>query len=336
VPNYPPYAFIEDDRLLGEPTAYIDCDPELVLNHPGPGLPGWPFDAVLPTLTARVVDYIGDHAENDDPFFLFFPLTTPHEPVAPSPQFKGKSGISGVADLIMETDWALGQVMDALEAHGIAGDTLLIFTTDNGHCPYTDLIPFEEAGHRVSGPYRGYKADIWEGGHRLPFVASWPSVIEPGTICDRTISLADLLATCADLLDISLPDNAGEDSMSFLPLLYGVDEPIRSETVYHSGDGSFAVFQGPWKLALCPGSGGYWSPDDPASSDAPSMQLYNLDNDPNEQVNLVETHPDIVQSLVDYLEGVVAAGRSTPGKAQENDVVVDIWKRVQSDHSGWA
>lgn len=122
----------------------------------------------MPTLTNRAVSYIADHAKQPEPFFFFFPLTTPHEPIAPSPEFKGKSGISDVADLIMETDWAVGEVMKALQDHGIVDDTLLIFTTDNGHCTYTNLEPFEQVGHRVSGPFRGYKSNIWEGGHRVP------------------------------------------------------------------------------------------------------------------------------------------------------------------------
>jgi arylsulfatase A-like enzyme len=326
VPNYPPYAFIEDDRVQGQPTAYIDRDPELVLNHPGPGLLDWAFERVLPTLAERAAAYIAERAAEPKPFFLFFSLTTPHEPIAPSETFKGKSGISGVADLIMETDWALGEVVDALQEQGIADDTLLVFTTDNGHCPYTNLEPFERVGHRVSGPYRGYKADIWEGGHRVPFVASWPSVIAPSSRCERTISLSDLMATCAELVDARLPGNAGEDSVSILPLLRGQPQDVRTETVYHSGAGRFAVFRGPWKLALCDDGGGYWNPEEQPPPGSPPVQLYHLGDDPGERVNLIDKHPDIARSLVAYLERVVREGRSTPGSRQGNDVPVDIWK----------
>jgi len=326
VPNYPPYAWIEGGQVQGETTAFIEHDPVLVLNHPGPGVPDWPFDAVLPTLTQRVVDYIGEHATGQRPFFLYFPLTTPHEPIAPSPAFKGKSGISGVADLIMETDWAVGEVMAALHAGGVAEETLLIFTTDNGHCPYTDLAPFQRVGHRVSGPYRGCRADIWEGGHRVPFVASWPGAIAAGTVCDRTISLADLMATCAELVGVELPEDAAEDSVSALPLLLGGREDVRSETVYHSGAGQFAVFRGPWKLALCNDGGGYWNPEEAPPGGAPPVQLYNLEDDPGERCNLIKAHPSIAVSMVAYLEHVVAEGRSTPGPRQRNDVPVDIWK----------
>ncbi len=333
VPNYPPYAFIEDDRLQGKPTGYIDPDPELVLNHPGPGLPDWPFDQVMPTLVDRVRTYIAEQAGQTEPFFLFFPLTTPHEPVAPSAQFKGKSGISGVADLIMETDWALGEVMAALSEHGIADETLLIFTTDNGHCPYTNLEPFERVGHRVSGPFRGYKADIWEGGHRVPFIARWPGVTPPNTRCEQTIGLTDLLATCAALVGASLPDNAGEDSVSIVPLLQGDEAGVRTETIYHSGAGHFAVFQGPWKLALCAGSGGFWNPEHPPDEDAPAAQLYNIEADPAERMNLVADYPDIARRLVAYLEQAVSQGRTTSGVPQQNDAPVDIWKGATLEDS---
>ena len=117
----------------------------------------------------------------------------------------------------METDWAVGQVMEALEKHGLANNTLLIFTADNGHCPYTGLKPFLDAGHWVSQRFRGFKPDIWEGGHRIPFIARWPGQVKAGSTCGQLICLTDLMASCADLLAAKLPDNAGEDSISILP-----------------------------------------------------------------------------------------------------------------------
>ena len=325
VPNYSPYAFIENNRVQGLPTVHVGKDPMLVLNHPGPGLEGWQFDRILPTIAEKAVEYIHDRKEEPDPFFLFFPLTTPHEPIAPFERFRGKSGISGVGDLIMETDWALGEVMSALEESGLSEDTLLIFTTDNGHCFYTGVEPFEEAGHRVSGPFRGYKADIWEGGHRVPFVVRWPNHIAPDTNNSHTICLTDLLATCADLLGEELPDDAGEDSMSILSLLKGEDIPVRSTSIFHSGGGFFAVYEGPWKLALCRGSGGRFRPEE-ISEDAPDVQLYNLKDDPSEQRNLAEENQAVVDRLVNYLEQAVASGRTTTGAEQENDALIDVLK----------
>ena len=144
----------------------------------------------------------------------------------------------------METDWALGQVMDALDKAGIAGNTLLIFTSDNGCSPAAGVGKLEKQGHFPSANLRGYKADIWDGGHRIPFIARWPGVTKPGSTCGQTICLTDLMATCAGILGAKLPDDAGEDSVSILPLLQGQDRPVREAVVHHSINGMFALRQG--------------------------------------------------------------------------------------------
>lgn len=325
VPNFPPYAWIDGDRVLGRTTAYYGRDEELCLNHPGVGVPDWSFDEVLPTITEKAVTYIEESARTQSPFFLFFSLTTPHEPIAPSKRFKGKSGISGVADLIMETDWAVGEVMRALDEQKIADNTLIIFTTDNGHCPYTDLEPFEKVGHRVSGPLRGYKADIWEGGHRVPFVVRWPEMISAASTCNELMSLADFMATCAAITGAEIPQGAGEDSIDALSLLLGSEKPTREDAVFHSGKGHFSVLKGNWKLSLCPDSGGLWNPEQ-LPDDLPPVQLHDLSKDIGERTNLQAEYPETVNELTEHLEKIVAEGRSTPGVGQGNDVPVDIWK----------
>ncbi len=326
VPNFPPYAWIEDDRVLGEIDAYYDRDEELCLNHPGVGVKDWPFDEVLPKITERAVAKVEEYARGESPFFLYFSLTTPHEPIAPSKRFKGKSGISGVADLIMETDWAVGEVMRALEEQGIADNTLLIFTTDNGHCPYTHLAPFEKVGHRVSGPLRGYKADIWEGGHRVPFVARWPEVTPAGSVCDELMSLADFMATCASISGGEVSPSAGEDSFDALPLLRGEHRPIRESAVFHSGHGYFAVIRDNWKLSLCWYSGGSWNPE-VLPENLPPIQLHDLSVDLGERRNLQAEHPEKVAELTALLEQAVYGGRTTPGAPCANEVQIDIWKK---------
>jgi len=325
VPNFPPYAWIEGDRVQGTPSEHMEIQDDIFLHFDGPAVPGWQFDHILPTITGKAVDFISQHAGDDQPFFLYFPLTTPHEPISPSPRFKGKSGISGVADLIMETDWALGEVMHALDEQGIADNTLLIFTSDNGHCPYTELSPFEQVGHRVSGPYRGYKADIWEGGHRVPFVARWPQVVPADSKCNQLMSLVDLTATCAAISGASIPETAAEDSVDALPLLQGQDRPIRDAAIFHSGRGFFAVLKDNWKLSLCPDSGGLWNPEQ-LPEDLPPVQLHDLANDEAEQHNVQDHHPELVVELTHHIEQAVANGRTTPGPTLHNDVEVDIWK----------
>ena len=327
LPNFPPYCFIANDRTVGNPTALRtkkDLD-----GLPGPMLPGWRFDEIVPKITEKAVEYIGRRAADKKPFFLYFSLTSPHEPIAPSARFRGKSGISPAADFIMETDWAVGQVTEALDKHGLADNTLVIFTADNGHCPYTGLKPLLDAGHWPSQRLRGYKADIWEGGHRIPFIARWPGKVKAGATCNQLICLTDLMATCAEMLGASLPDNASEDSVSILPALRGTATgPLREAVVHHSWDGRFSVRQGNWKLELCAGSGGWSEPSESQAikRDLPEVQLYEMAHDDRETNNVQDKHPEIVKRLTRLLESYVAKGRSTPGTAQKNDVAVDIWK----------
>ena len=209
-------------------------------------------------------------------------------------------------------------------------NTLVIFTADNGHCSYTPMKSLLDAGHRPSQRLRGYKADIWEGGHRVPFIVRWPGQVQPAAQCDQLICLTDLLASCAGLLGTRLPDNAGEDSVSILPALRGTAAgPLREAVVHHSWDGRFSVRQGKWKLILCPGAGGFGSK--PSDAEAlklglPPVQLYDMSQDDRETTNVQDQHPEIVERLTALLDRYVADGRSTPGAAQKNDVAVDIRK----------
>jgi arylsulfatase A len=327
VPNFPPYCFIDKDRMAGNPTGRKTT--QNLDGLPGPMLPGWQFDAILPKLTAKAVDCIGQRAADKRPFFLYFALTSPHEPIAPSARFRGKSGISPLADFIMETDWVVGQVLEALDKHGLAKNTLVIFTSDNGHAPYTGLKALLDAGHWPSQRLRGYKSDIWEGGHRIPFIVRWPGTTKAGATCHQLICLSDLMATCAEVLGTSLPENAGEDSASILSALRGAAVgPLHEAVVHHSWDGRFSLRQGKWKLELCSGSGGWSAPADAQAvkRGLPAVQLYDMAHDDRERVNLQHEHPEIVERLTKLLERYVADGRSTPGPRQKNDVAVDIWK----------
>ena len=197
-----------------------------------PMAPGWEWDKILPEITRRAVKFIHDKAEGGEPFFLFFSQTSPHEPVVPSKNFKGKSGIAPVADFVMETDWSAGQVIQAIEDAGIGDNTLVIFTADNGHSHYTGWETLLAAEHYASGPYRGHKSQIWEGGHREPFLVRWPGKIEAGAERDQALSLVDIFATCVDLLDKELPGDAAEDSLSFLNSLFDEDStPLRDHVI---------------------------------------------------------------------------------------------------------
>ena len=228
----------------------------------------------------------------------------------------------------MQTDAAIGDVLAQLDKNRLTANTLVIVTSDNGFAPPGDpQSVLRKSGHLPSGPFRGSKADIFEGGHRVPFIACWPAKIPAGTISDRTICHTDLMATCAELLKTPLPDNAGEDSFSFLPALLGqLDTTNRPTIVNHSSTGRFAIRVGNWKLSLCPGSGGWALPKDEEAlqQGLPPLQLYDLAKDPGEVTNLQATHPEIVGQLKVRLRTEIANGRSSPGTKQPNDVPIEI------------
>ena len=287
---------------------------------------------MLPRLERQAVRYIADQAaaaKAGTPFFLYIPLTSPHTPILPTPEWQGKSGLGAYGDFVMQTDAVVGAILAALDNHGLADNTLVVFTADNGCSPQADTPGLEKQGHFASAQFRGYKADIWEGGHRVPFLVRWPGKIKAASVSAQLICHVDLLATCAELLGAPLPPHAGEDSVSLLPALLGTDRaPLREAVVHHSIHGLFSIRQGPWKLALCPGSGGWAAPLDAAARRAglPEVQLYDLAADPAEANNLHAAHPAVVARLRALLDRYVAEGRSTPGPRQPNDAAIDLVK----------
>jgi arylsulfatase A-like enzyme len=284
---------------------------------------------MLPTLTRRAAAYVEERAKTGTPFFLYFALNSPHTPIVPTKEWQGKSGLGDYGDFVMETDWAVGEVLAAVDQAGIAANTMVVFTSDNGCSPAAGVERLEQQGHYPSAQFRGYKADIWDGGHRIPFLVSWPGHVKPGSTSDQLTCLTDFMATCADLLGVKLPDNAGEDSVSILPALQGkARQPLREAVVHHSIQGKFSIRQGPWKLELCAGSGGWGKPKDAQATNEglPAVQLYNLADDIGERQNLASTRPEVVRQLTALLERYVAEGRSTPGAKQKNDAPVQIIK----------
>lgn len=337
-----PYTFIENDRVTALPTE--DRDFPLVLGRPtgrcrqGPTAPGFDVADVLPAIIQKAVGYIDQRAEaarQGEPFFLYLPLTAPHTPIVPTEPWQGKSGLNMYGDFVMQTDAAVGQVLDALDRNALTDNTLVFFTSDNGCSPQADFPALLAQGHQPSYVFRGHKADIYEGGHRIPLLVRWPGRVKPGTRCDQLVCLTDLMATCADILGTKLPDDAGEDSVSLLPALLGkLQGPLREAVVHHSVDGTFAIREGRWKLILGPGSGG-WSYPRPGrddTSELPLVQLYDLGSDLGEQQNVQHEHPEVVERLTRLLEKYVAEGRSTPGRPQANTVDVDILQAGKRAH----
>jgi len=320
VPNWPPYCFMENDRTLGIPSEFLPAPnfQKNLASLPGPALKDWKLEGILPALGDRAAQFIADAAKKPEPFLLYLPLTAPHTPLAVVNEWKNKSGLNTYADFVMQTDATVGRVLDALERSGAADRTLVFFTSDNGCAPYIGASDLEKMGHFPSGPLRGYKSDAWEGGHRVPFIARWPGVVKSGSTCGQLVLQADFLGTIAEILGAKLPETAGEDSFSLLPLLKGEDKPVREQSVNCSAGGLPSVRSGPWKLILGPGSGGWGKGGD----ESQSVQLYNLADDIGETKNLAAAQPERVEKMKALLEKLITEGRSTPGAAQKNDVPV--------------
>lgn len=284
---------------------------------------------MLPRLTKQSVKYIDSRAGNKQPFFLYVPLGSPHTPIVPSPEWQGKSGLGDYGDFVMQTDNVVTEISAALKRNGFDDDTLVVFTSDNGCSKAAGIPQLAEQGHLVSAHLRGSKADIWEGGHRVPFIVRWPGIVGEGTFSEQTICLNDLFATLAELTEQPIPADSCEDSVSFLPALSSKPIPMkRKGLVHHSISGHFAYRAGPWKLALAKGSGGWTSPKENQVPDgAPEAQLYDLQQDIAEQQNLYEKQSDVANRLLNMLERDVRRGRSTPGSDAKNDVdSIKLWK----------
>ena len=286
--------------------------------------PSFRDDICLKVFTEKTVAYIARQAaeaKSGSPFFIYLALNSPHLPLCASSEFTGKSKAGAYGDFMLETDFRVGEILAALDQHRLADNTLVLQTSDNGaETAYRERIT--EFGHHSNGALKGGKRDIYEGGHRVPFVVRWPAVIKAGRTCTEPVCQSDLLATCADLLGVKLPDNAGEDSFSLLPALRGEEypRPLRGALMHHSSSGHFAIRDGRWKLNLFRGSGGSLAPKlvKPKPGEPP-FELYDMQGDWRETTNVHDQHLEVVERLKTTATKIVRDGRSTPGGVQKND-----------------
>lgn len=329
-----PYVYVENDVATMVPTKKT-----VSVDEKGFWRKGWTSDDfdhtnVLQDLTDRALDYIEDKAKDKEPFFLYFPLPAPHTPILPTTEFLGKSNTNMYGDFVMQVDDVLRQVREVLKEQGISENTLVVFTSDNGCSPKADFEELAKVDHDPNYKFRGTKADIFEGGHHVPFIVEWPKKGLKNATSDQVICTTDFFATCAAVTGYELNDAEGVDSYSMLPLINGESsQEIREYTIHHSINGSFAIRQGDWKLSVCPGSGG-WSYPRPVDIkkeklDLPDMQLYNLKEDIGETKNLVAEYPEKVAALKQALKEIILKGRSTVGVVQENDGM-EGWQQIQS------
>lgn len=327
-----PYVYVENDMPTAVPDKKTVNTGKYSWWREGPTSPDFSHEDVLPHVIDKGCRYILEKAKSRKPYFLYLPLPAPHTPILPSKEFQGKSGIGEYGDYVLMVDAMVGRVLDAVKRSGEDKNTIVIFVTDNGCSPAAGITEMEELDHYPSYIYRGHKADLFDGGHRVPCIVRWPEKVKPHTV-DQTICLTDFYATFAEINHYTLSDSEGEDSYNILPTLLSVKEvpAIREATVHHSIQGEFTIRQGKWKLLLSASSGG-WSEPRPERKeilkDMPSMQLYDMYGDPGEQRNLVDVYPEKVKELKDLLLKYIDEGRSTPGAPQKNEAI-DKWPQLE-------
>lgn len=312
-----PYVYVENDQVI---EAATDTVARSAHRRQGGGgvwragkiAPSFKHIDVLPRITEKATEWLGSQSA-EKPFFLYFPLTAPHTPWVPTDEFMKDSKVGYYGGFVAQVDWVVGQVLKTLAEHGHADNTMIILTSDNGsHWPVSDI---KKWNHAANMHYRGQKADIWEAGHRVPFIVRWPGHIERGSTSDQIICLTDFMATAADVVGANLPSSAGEDSFTLLPAMTGgqsKNAAVRPPVVHHSLGGTFAIRDGSWKLVVDNlGSGGFSSPKTVKPKDGgPAGQLYDLAADPSEQKNLYSQKPEIVAELRAELDQIRSNGRS--------------------------
>ena len=326
-----PYVYVENGKVTQIPDTVTVDRGKYTWWREGPTAKDFIHEQVTLHFFEKAMDFI-ENQPKEQPFFLYLALPSPHTPILPLEKWQGKSGLNPYADFVMMIDDYVGQLMTTLKKQGIDENTMVIFTSDNGCSPEADFAILGEKGHDPSYVFRGHKADIYEGGHRVPFAVRWLNGIEQGLVCDKLIGSVDLLATCAEIVDYPLADNEGEDSHSMLPYFQNKpNKATRKDVIHHSVNGAFAIRKGDWKLIMDAGSGGWSFPNRKQVTEIdtlPPVQLYNLKVDPAETKNLKAEEAQQVADLTTLLTTYIINGRSTKGEKQKNDEFVGKWEQV--------
>ena len=329
-----PYVYVENGKVTALPDRSTVDQNKYSWWREGPTGSDFVHEEVTPNFFNRANKYISDRAQKGKPFFLYLALPSPHTPILPTGQWKDKSNINPYADFVMMVDDYVGKLISHVQQAGIEDNTIIVFTSDNGCSPEADFEILANAGHAPSSIFRGHKADIYEGGHRVPFIVKWPSQVQKGSMNEQLICTTDLMATMAEIVGYNLHANEGEDSFSFLSHLVSSSSGAvqRQDIIHHSINGSFAIRKDDWKLIMAPGSAG-WSYPRPGRDKAvldtlPPIQLYNLKMDPGETNNLMDSITTKVDELRNLLVQHIENGRSTEGENQSNDPVDFEWRQI--------
>ena len=320
VPNFPPYTWLENDRVLRAPNASVNMQNITAKTtegrweaRPGPGLKDWDFYAVLPTLTKKSIEWIAAQRGKSEPFFLYVPFTSPHAPIVPSPEFVGKSKAGGYGDWMVQTDDSVGRILAALDANGMRENTLVIFTADNGaeSYAYERIRNFQ---HRSSGSFRGVKRDLWEGGHHEPFIVRWPGVVTPGKVSPALMSQVDIMATLAAVTGAKLPAGSAEDSHNMLAVWKSGAPSPRRTIVHNTSKDHYAVRHDNW-LFVAAKTGSvtrvppWFDAENGYKPNPHPGELYDLSQDIAQKNNLYAAHPGKVKELEALLAQVRAKGQ---------------------------
>lgn len=339
--DQPPFVYIENGQALDVPTRmggdqwHLDrhSAAHQTQTQRGPMADDFNVDQLPEDFQRKTLEVLENMLAGEDPWFLYVPSHLVHGPLVPAPQWQGRSGVGSYGDFVLQFDDYVGQLVDAIDRAGQADNTVVIVTSDNGASPVADFAHLSRHGHDPSNGWRGSKADLWEGGHREPFIVRWPAVIEPNTTSEHLISHADVFATLANVLGADLPDAAAVDSVSQLAVWQGEATPARQDVVTSSGGGGLSIRKGRWKLACATGSDGFTDAHKRATEPTryEPAQLYDLETDPGEQQNLIDQEPAIVEELTALLAEYVRRGRSTPGPDQSNDAGTPSHRWIQID-----
>ncbi len=319
--DMPPYVYIENDRFTAVPKPPAKEGRGKQFYRQGLTAEGFDHHQVLATLNQKVISQI--EAWKEEPFFIYYPMTAPHTPILPPDEYLGRSGTNEYGDFVLYMDDLVGDILQKLKDEDLFDNTLVIFTSDNGCSPMADFDELKRCGHHPSYVFRGHKADIYEGGHRIPLLIQWPAKIKGRQTSDDLVSLVDFFATLADLLGTKPPDIYAEDSVSNLPIWLDQQNQYQPRSlVQQSIDGSLSLRKGPYKLVMCPGSGGWsWPESGKIIPGMPAFQFFDLRQDISEQNNLAlaHEHDEVIQEMKNELADIVKNGRSTPGSALENN-----------------
>lgn len=320
VPNFPPYAWIENDRVLTAPTKPLTITPKTGEGNwearPGPMVADWDFYAVVPRLTERTVEWIGEQRGKDGPFFLYVPFNSPHAPIVPTEDFRGRSEAGGYGDFVAQTDDNVGRILRALAENGFAVNTLVVFTSDNG--PERYAYPrIRNFGHRSAGPLRGLKRDLWEGGHRVPFLVRWPGKVQAGTVSDELVSQVDLMATIAAAANAKLPDDSAHDSYNLLPVWTEGQPSPRRSIVHNTNRDGYAIRHDDWLLVDAKSGGisqvpGWFDREFEYAKNEHPGELYDLSQDIGQRHNLYGEQPEKLTELMSLLRQIRQKGQVRP------------------------